>query len=134
MIDCPGEGWFIVHGVTAVFSKGDGWTTDDDMEFTCERQARDRRGDQARMNRNTKTFIGPITEESRAGHRTAYFMILQAGSGVIKLEYPDKTEAGKARGQLLQSNHSFKVPSNKLLQAIYEALLEAIGGTPKEDD
>jgi hypothetical protein len=86
------------------------------------------------MNRNTKTFIGPITEESRAGHRRAYFMILQAGSGLIKLEYPDKTEAGKARGQLLQSNHSHKVPSNELLQAICEALSEAIGAPPQQDD
>jgi hypothetical protein len=33
MIDCPGEGWFTVVGVTGVYTKGDGWMTDDDMTF-----------------------------------------------------------------------------------------------------
>ncbi len=33
MIDCPGPGWFVVEGVTGYYSKGDGWMTDDDMEF-----------------------------------------------------------------------------------------------------
>jgi hypothetical protein len=33
MIDCPGEGWFVIVGVTAVYHKGDGWMTDDDMDF-----------------------------------------------------------------------------------------------------
>jgi hypothetical protein len=35
LIDCPGEGWFVVKGVTATFHKGDGWTTDDNMDFDC---------------------------------------------------------------------------------------------------
>lgn len=36
LIDCPGEGWFVVQGITAVYYKGDGWMTDDDMEFDCK--------------------------------------------------------------------------------------------------
>lgn len=32
--DCPGAGWFIVEGVTGVYSRGDGWSTDDDMDFS----------------------------------------------------------------------------------------------------
>ena len=35
LIDCPGEGWFVVNEITATFHKGDGWTTDDDMDFDC---------------------------------------------------------------------------------------------------
>ncbi len=33
MINPPGEGWFVVEGVTAVYRRGDGWMTDDDMRF-----------------------------------------------------------------------------------------------------
>lgn len=31
--ECPGEGWFVVEGITGHFTKGDGWMTDDDMDF-----------------------------------------------------------------------------------------------------
>jgi hypothetical protein len=32
--DCPKkEGWFVVEGITSVYTRGDGWTTDDDMSF-----------------------------------------------------------------------------------------------------
>ena len=33
MIDVPGEGWFVVESITGVYHKGDGWVTDDDMDF-----------------------------------------------------------------------------------------------------
>jgi hypothetical protein len=33
MINFPGEGWFVVENVTGVYFSGDGWTTDDDMNF-----------------------------------------------------------------------------------------------------
>ena len=33
LIDCPGPGWFVVEGITGYYHKGDGWMTDDDMEF-----------------------------------------------------------------------------------------------------
>jgi hypothetical protein len=37
MIDCPkAEGFFVVVGMMAVYHKGDGWTTDDDMDFFHE--------------------------------------------------------------------------------------------------
>lgn len=46
--DCPKcEGWFVVEAVTAVYHRGDGWTTDDDMDFEC-------------------TGIRPATDEERA--------------------------------------------------------------------
>lgn len=35
LIDCPGAGWFLVKDITATFHKGDGWMTDDDMDFAC---------------------------------------------------------------------------------------------------
>lgn len=35
LIDCPGEGWFVVEGITGCYHKGDGWMTDDDMDFYC---------------------------------------------------------------------------------------------------
>jgi hypothetical protein len=28
-----GEGWFVVEGITGIYHKGDGWDTDDDMDF-----------------------------------------------------------------------------------------------------
>jgi hypothetical protein len=34
MIDMPEkEGWYVVENVTGHYIRGDGWTTDDDMEF-----------------------------------------------------------------------------------------------------
>ena len=36
MIDCPGEGWWVVEKITGVYTKGDGWMTDDDMDFYYE--------------------------------------------------------------------------------------------------
>lgn len=36
IIDRPPEGWHVVIGVTAVFTRGDGYTTDDDMDFYFE--------------------------------------------------------------------------------------------------
>lgn len=33
MTECPGEGYWVVEGVTGTYHKGDGWTTDDDMTF-----------------------------------------------------------------------------------------------------
>lgn len=36
MIEPPGEGWFVVAGVTGRYFKGDGWTSDDDMDFYFE--------------------------------------------------------------------------------------------------
>lgn len=35
MIDYPGEGWWVVENVTGYYSKGDGWMTDDNMDFYC---------------------------------------------------------------------------------------------------
>lgn len=36
LIDPPGEGYFTVVGITGTFIKGDGWMTDDDMDFYYE--------------------------------------------------------------------------------------------------
>ncbi|QIG75734.1 hypothetical protein EVC20_163 [Rhizobium phage RHph_Y2_17_1] len=36
LIDPPGEGWFVVQGMTGQFHRGDGWMTDDDMSFWHE--------------------------------------------------------------------------------------------------
>lgn len=33
MIDFPGEGCFVVEGITGTYTRGDGWMTDDDMSF-----------------------------------------------------------------------------------------------------
>lgn len=33
LIECPGEGFFVVEGVTGNYTKGDGWMSDDDMSF-----------------------------------------------------------------------------------------------------
>ena len=40
MIECPGDGWFVVEGVTGYYHKGDGWMTDDRMDFYYERVRR----------------------------------------------------------------------------------------------
>lgn len=36
MIDVPGEGWFVIEKMTGQYHKGDGWMTDDDMDFDIE--------------------------------------------------------------------------------------------------
>jgi len=34
MIECPkAEGWYVVLGITGHYTRGDGWSTDDDMDF-----------------------------------------------------------------------------------------------------
>lgn len=33
IIDVPGNGWFVVEGVTGEFFRGDGWATDDSMNL-----------------------------------------------------------------------------------------------------
>ncbi|WP_276122678.1 hypothetical protein [Pararhizobium qamdonense] len=33
LIQPPGKGWFVVHGITADYHRGDGWMTDDCMNF-----------------------------------------------------------------------------------------------------
>lgn len=76
------------------------------------------------------TFIGPITEQKVGRNTIHVFHVLQYASGIIKLEYPDKSSAKTARDQLLKSNHTYKVPSDKLLQAIYEALTAISGEAP----
>lgn len=79
-----------------------------------------------------KTFIGPVIVEKRAGQITSInFHVLQSTSGMIKLEYPSKAEATSARTQLLKSRHTYKVPSNALLQAIQEALSEVAPPAPQ---
>jgi hypothetical protein len=35
LIEEPAEGWWVVEGITGEFYKGDGWSTDDDMDFYC---------------------------------------------------------------------------------------------------
>lgn len=32
-VKCPGEGIFVAEDITGVYTRGDGWTTDDDMDF-----------------------------------------------------------------------------------------------------
>lgn len=37
IIDCPyKEGFYVIVGVTGAYFRGDGWSTDDDMDFYCE--------------------------------------------------------------------------------------------------
>lgn len=35
LIDCPGAGWWVVEGITGCYIRGDGYATDDDMDFYC---------------------------------------------------------------------------------------------------
>lgn len=37
MVECPkAAGWYVVEGVTGHYTRGDGWTTDDDMDYYYE--------------------------------------------------------------------------------------------------
>lgn len=89
--------------------------------------------DQRAQGTSTHTFIGPVAVDMRAGKLiSAYFYVLQKGSGMLKLDYPDKASATSARTQLLKSNHTHKVGSNTLLQAIQEALSEGMPEQPQD--
>ena len=69
--------------------------------------------------------MGPITKR-----RKSYsFLILQGGMDPIKLEYPTQMVSRQSRAQLLETHHTFPVPSTKLLMAIQQALNEE-HGTP----
>ena len=71
------------------------------------------------------TFVGPITKR-----RKSYsFLILQGGMDPIKLEYPTQMVSRQSRAQLLETHHTYPVPSTKLLMAIQQALNEE-HGTP----
>ena len=71
------------------------------------------------------TFVGPITKRAKSYS----FLILQGGMDPIKLEYPTQMVARQSRAQLLETHHTYPVPSTKLLMAIQQALNEE-HGTP----
>ena len=71
------------------------------------------------------TFVGPITKRAKSYS----FLILQGGMDPIKLEYPTQMVSRQSRAQLLETHHTYPVPSTKLLMAIQQALNEE-HGTP----
>ena len=74
------------------------------------------------------TFVGPITKR-----RKSYsFLILQGGMDPIKLEYPTQMVSRQSRAQLLETHHTYLVPSTKLLMAIQQALNEEHGSPLQE--
>jgi hypothetical protein len=66
------------------------------------------------------TFVGPVT---RKGAQYS-FLILQGETDPIMLEYPMQALARQSRAQLLETHHTYPVPSTKLLMAIQMALSE----------
>jgi hypothetical protein len=66
------------------------------------------------------TFVGPVT---RKGAQFS-FLILQGETDPIMLEYPIQSLARQSRAQLLETHHTYPVPSTKLLMAIQMALSE----------
>ena len=64
------------------------------------------------------TFVGPITKRAKSYS----FLILQGGMDPIKLEYPTQMVSRQSRAQLLETHHTYPVPSTKLLMAIQQAL------------
>lgn len=75
------------------------------------------------MTRPTITFVGPLSYKA-GKNRTMlpYFVLFQAGQGMLELEYPDKASAKDARKTLLQSGGAHAVHKNSTLKAIWEAL------------
>ena len=71
------------------------------------------------------TFVGPITKRAKSYS----FLILQGGVDPIKLEYSTQMVSRQSRAQLLETHHTYPVPSTKLLMAIQQALNEE-HGTP----
>ena len=57
------------------------------------------------------TFVGPITKRAKCYS----FLILQGGMDPIKLEYPSQMVSRQSRAQLLETHHTYPVPSTKLL-------------------
>ena len=73
--------------------------------------------------RQKTTFVGPITKSDNSYS----FLILQGGMDPIKLEYPTQMVSRQSRAQLLETHHTYPVPSTKLLMAIQQALNEEHG-------
>jgi hypothetical protein len=89
--------------------------------------------------RSTLMFVGPIVSnpgDKRNGPRC--FHLLNAGGGMLKLDYDSPKEALSARRQILQAKNAHSVSSLKLLQAIQEAIEQAQSpqgeGYPTETD
>jgi len=76
------------------------------------------------------TFVGPITK--RASSYT--FLIQQGGMAPIQLEYPTLSVSRQSRAQLLETHHTYPVPSTKMLMAIHQALLEKHGTPLKQTE
>ena len=73
------------------------------------------------------TFLGPLTNfGARYGKREWGFLMLQTGSGTLKLEYTSKDEADAARIILAKGEHVHKVQSAMLLYAIEQSLKQAM--------
>ena len=49
LIECPGEGWFGVPNITGSYTRGDGYSSDDNMEFYQEGDVRPATDEEIRM-------------------------------------------------------------------------------------
>jgi len=78
------------------------------------------------------TFVGPVTRtpHPHAGkpkaplYKGASFNVLQGG-GSLKLEYAKYIECVSARRMISGNPNTHQVPTDQLLQAIHQALMEA---------
>ena len=74
------------------------------------------------MNRRVPvSFLGPVITVAGAG---AYFEVLSAQGGVLKLEYPNTREAKKARHDLGPPSPAYLVPNKPLFEAMKQLIHE----------
>ncbi len=74
------------------------------------------------MNRRVPaSFLGPVITVAGSG---AYFEVLSAEGGVLKLEYPGAKEAKQARHDLGLPNTAYLVPNKPLFEAMKQLVDE----------
>ena len=67
------------------------------------------------------SFLGPVITVARVG---AYFEILSATGGVIKLEYSNPHAAKQARNDLGSPSTAYMVPNKPLFEALKQLVEE----------
>ena len=79
------------------------------------------------MPRFTISFLGPMKPTKPGGKRyEPWEFVLLQGASPVKLTYPNRDEALRARRTFLANPNTYSVPTPKLFTAIRSALDEAI--------
>lgn len=79
--------------------------------------------------RNQVTLIGPI-QEDKVG---AYFEVMSANGGAVRLDYGNRRMASVARTALSKTAHAHRVPTPPLFEAVKQLFIDHLAAQGDEN-